>query len=130
MKKAPFAAVAALAAAVLLTAVPARSAEPQNDFQAIQKAVKDNPAYEAGKEVKWFKVLVTDAKTNKERVRITLPLSLVEIALRHAEGKNLKVSESHPDIDLGALFADLKKIGPMALIEVYEDDQIIKIWLE
>ena len=130
MKNVAIAVLAVLTLAVTLTAAPARPAGTGNDFQAIQKAVKANPAYEAGKEAKWFKVLVTDAKTNKERVRITLPLALVEIALRHAEGKHLKVSDSQPDIDLAALFADLKKAGPMALIEVYEDDQVIKIWLE
>jgi hypothetical protein len=130
MKKAVLTIVTVLTLAVLLTAAPGRSAEPQNDFQAIQKAVKDNPAFEAGKEVKWFKVLVTDAKTNKDRVRITLPLALVEIVVRHTEGRHLKVGDSHRDIDLGALFAELKKLGPMALIEVYEDDEIVKIWLE
>lgn len=131
MKKAALAALAVLTLAALLAAAPARPAETQNDFQAIQKAVKDNPAYEAGKDVKWFKVLITDAKTNKDRVRVTLPLALVEIVLRHADGKHLKVGDGlHADIDLTALFAELKKLGPMALIEVYEDDEIIKIWLE
>lgn len=131
MKKAALAALAVLTLAALLAAsTPARPAETQNDFQAIQKAVKDNPAYEAGKDVKWFKVLITDAKTNKDRVRVTLPLALVEIVLRHTDGKHLKVGDSHTDIDLAALFAELKKLGPMALIEVYEDDEIIKIWLE
>ncbi|MFO7733577.1 MAG: hypothetical protein R6X21_08000 [Candidatus Aminicenantes bacterium] len=130
MKKAALAALAMLTLAALLAAAPARPAETQNDFQTIQKAVKDNPAYEAGKDVKWFKVLITDAKTNKDRVRVTLPLALVEIVLRHTDGKHLNVGDSHTEIDLAALFAELKKLGPMALIEVYEDDEIIKIWLE
>ena len=130
MKKAALAALAVLTLAALLAAAPARPAETQNDFQAIQKAVKDNPAYEVGKDVKWFKVLITDAKTNKDRVRLTLPLALVEIVLRHTDGKDLNIGDSHADIDLAALFAELKKLGPMALIEVYEDDEIIKIWLE
>ncbi len=130
IKKVTLAAAIVVALAVLLAAAPARPAGSQNDFQAIQKAVKDNPAFEAGKEVKWFKVLVTDAKTNKDRVRITLPLALVEIVLRHTEGRNLKIGDAHRDIDLGALFAELKKLGPMALIEVFEDDEIVKIWLE
>lgn len=130
MKKAALIALAVLTLAALLAAAPARPEENQNDFQAIQKAVKDNPAYEAGKEVKWFKVLVTDAKTNKDRVKITLPMALVELVVRHADSKHFKVGDSDHDIDLAALFAELKKIGPMALIEVYEDDEIIKIWLE
>jgi hypothetical protein len=130
MKKIAFAALAVLTLAALLAAAPVRPEGTQNDFQAIQKAVKDNPAYEAGKDVKWFKVLVTDAETNKDRVRITLPLALVELVVRHADAKHFKVGDADHDIDLKTLFAELKKIGPMALIEVYEDGEIIKIWLE
>jgi hypothetical protein len=102
----------------------------QNDFQAVKKAVKENPVYDSGKEVKWFKVLVTDAKTNKDKVRITLPISLVEVFVRCAENKHVRMNRQDLDIDIGELFAELKKLGPMALIEVYEENEIIKVWLE
>ncbi len=106
------------------------AAGSQNDFQAVKKAVKENPVYDSGKEVKWFKVLVIDAKTNKDKVRITLPISLVEVFVRCAENKHVRMNRQDVDIDIGELFAELKKLGPMALIEVYEDDEIIKVWLE
>lgn len=102
----------------------------QNDFQAVKKAVKENPVYESGKEVKWFKVLVTDAKTNKDKVRITLPISLVEVFVKCAENKHVRMNRQDLDIDIGELFAELKKLGPMALIEVYEENEIVKVWLE
>ncbi|MGB3860658.1 MAG: hypothetical protein WA915_01135, partial [Candidatus Aminicenantaceae bacterium] len=78
----------------------------------------------------WFKVLVTDAQTKKDKVKITLPISLVEIFMKCADNKNLKIDREEYDIDLKELFAELKKVGPMALIEVYENDEIVKIWLE
>ncbi len=102
----------------------------QNDFQAVKKAVKENPVYESGKDVKWFKVLVTDAKTNKDKVRITLPISLVEVFVKYAENKHVRMNRQDLDIDIGELFAELKKLGPMALIEVYEENEIVKVWLE
>lgn len=102
----------------------------QNDFQAIKKAVKENPVYESGKEVKWFKVLVTDSKTNKDKVRITLPISLVEVFVRCADNKHVRLNRHDCDIDVGELFAELKKLGPMALIEVYEEHETVKVWLE
>jgi hypothetical protein len=102
----------------------------EDDFQAIKKAVKENPKYEDGKEVKWFKVLVTDAKTKKDKVRITLPLALVEIFLKAGHKKHMNIHRDEYDIDLRELFAELKKLGPMALIEVFEDDEIVKVWLE
>ncbi len=119
-------------AVVLLTgwAGSLAAAGTQNDFQAVKKAVKENPVYESGKEVKWFKVLVTDAKTNKDKVRITLPISLVELFVKHAENKHVRMNRRDLDIDIGELFAELKKLGPMALIEVFEEDEIVKVWLE
>ena len=124
--------IVSLFAVVLLTGWVGSlaAAGTQNDFQAVKKAVKENPAYDSGKEVKWFKVLVTDAKTNKDKVRITLPLSLVEAFVKCADNKHVRLNRQDCDIDVGELFAELKKLGPMALIEVYEENEIVKVWLE
>lgn len=105
-------------------------ADSDDDIQAIKKAVKKNPQYDPGKEAKWFKVLITDTQTNKDKVKITLPISLVELFMKCVDNKNLRIDRDEYDIDLKELFTELKKVGPMALIEVYEDDEIVKIWLE
>jgi len=111
-------------------AAPVVKAEKKDDLQAIKKAVKENPAYEADKDVKWFKVLVTDAKTNKDKVRITLPIAIVEAFLRCADNKHIRMNRKDCAIDIGALFAELKKVGPKSLIEVMDEDEIVKVWLE
>lgn len=105
-------------------------AESSDDIQAIKKAVKENPNYEPGKEVKWFKVLVTDNKAGKDKVRITLPLSLVEAFVKCAGDDHVKLDHGHTDIDFGQLLVELKKVGPMAIIEVFEEDETVKVWLE
>ena len=128
MKKCAVLALAAIALTFLLS--PFLLADSRDDLQAIKKAVKENPGYEAGKEVKWFKILVTDNKTNKDKVKVTLPISVVEIFLRCADDKRLKIQEGKCNIDLQAVFKELKALGPMALIEVNEDDETVKIWLE
>lgn len=106
------------------------AADRSEDFKSFQKSVKDNPAYEAGKEVRWFKILVTDARTNKDKVRITLPIALVEIALKCMDDTRIHLDRSDRDVDIKSLWADLKKVGPMAFIEIYEDDEIVKVWFE
>lgn len=116
--------------ALMFFATPVLRATSTNDFQAIQKAVKQNPAYEEGKEVKWFKVLITDTKTGKDKLRVTLPLALVEVLVKCADDKSMKVKEEGCDIDFKALFAELKKVGPMALIEIMDEGALIKVWLE
>jgi len=101
-----------------------------NDFKAIQKAVKKNPAYEPGREAKWLKILITNSRDKEERVSVTLPLALIELVLGCSDSRHFKVDDGDCEIDLKALFADLKKAGPAALIEIRDDGALIKIWLE
>jgi len=115
-----------LAAAAVAAPVPVTR---DDDMQAIKKAVKENPAYEAGKEVKWFKVLVTDTRTNKDKVKITLPIALVEAFVKCTDNKHFRMHDEC-DIDFGVLLAELKKVGPMAIVEVVDEDELIKVWFE
>ncbi len=106
------------------------SADSRDDLQVIKKAVKEAPAPQVGKEVKWFKILVTDNKTGKERVKVTLPIAVVELFLGCAQDRCVRIQEKGCDIDLAVVFRELKAMGPMALIEIYEEDETVKIWLE
>ncbi len=105
-------------------------ANGENDIQAIKKAVKKNPNYESGKEVRWFKVLVTDTRTKKDKVKVTLPISLIEIFLNCSKDKKMKIDCDEFDIDIRELFAELKNLGPMMFIEVCENDEMVKVWME
>lgn len=107
-------------------------ADSKDDFQAIKKAVKKNPNYTSGGEVKWFKVLVTDTRTKKDKVRITLPVSLIEFFVNCSKDKHMRIHRDECDIDLKELFKELKKHGPMVLIEVYDEDEeeTVKVWFE
>jgi hypothetical protein len=123
-----------VAAALLAVSLLALSAwgttGPENDFQAIKKAVKENPNIQPGQEAKWFKVLVTDAKTGKDKVKITLPLVVIDIISKCVDTKDLQMHRPGCNIDLPALFNELKAAGPMMVIELQEKDEIVKVWLE
>ena len=105
------------------------SAVENDDLQAVRKAVKENPNY-SGDEVRWFKVLIQDTRTKKDVVRVTLPVAVIELVLNH-ESRMMKIHDEC-DIDVRALFQELKKAGPMALIEVWDEDDghLIKVWFE
>jgi len=105
-------------------------AKNEDDLQAIKKAVKKNLKYDADKEVKWFKVLVTDNRTKKDKVKITLPISLIEFFIKCSHDKHLKVHRDECDVDLKELFKELKKLGPAVFIEVVEEDATVKVWFE
>ncbi len=107
-------------------------ADGNDDIQKVKKAVKKNPDYKPGQEVQWFKVLITDNETGKTKVKVTLPVAVVEAVLACAHNKHFKIDDDDCDIDLKELFAELKKHGPMVFIEIYDDDEnvSVKIWLE
>jgi len=128
MKKVTFLALTAFVLTFALGGIAL--ADGHDDIQAIKKAVKENPNYEPGQEVKWFKVLVTDSKAVKDKVRITFPISLVEAFVKCADDKHLHIDKGECDIDFGELLTELKKVGPMAIFEIFEDNETVKVWLE
>jgi len=112
-----------------LAAAPAVAAN-NNDFKSIQKAVKQNPNYEEGRQVRWFKVLITEGRSREAKLKITLPIALVELVLSCSDNRHFKYHDDECEVDLKTLWNELKKAGPMALIEIQDDDAIIKVWLE
>ena len=127
---------AALCAVIgLLAGMGSAAAAPaveKNDLQVIRKAVRDNAreAPETMKDVKWFKILVTDNRTNKDKVRISLPVALIEAVSKIADDNAFRFDRKCGDVDFGRLLAELKKIGPMAIIEVIDENETIKVWFE
>jgi hypothetical protein len=54
----------------------------------------------------------------------------VELLVNCADEKHLKFRDDRCDVDLKTIFAELKKVGPMDLIEITDDDALIKVWFE
>jgi len=100
-----------------------------SDLQAIKKAVKKNPNIDPDQEVKWFKILITDTRTKQDKVKITLPVSLIELILE-ADHDHFRIDRDEYDVDVREIFRELKKAGPMAIIEIFEDGELIKVWFE
>ena len=100
------------------------------DLQTIKKAVKKNPQYKKGKEVQWFKLLIMDGDCKKDKLEITLPLSLVDLLFECAKDKKMNIDCGDYDLDLRRLYKELKKRGPKSLIEIRGEDGVLKIWLE
>jgi len=128
MKRAAILIVVIILLSLLLTT--ALVAESSDDIQIIKKAVKKNPAYKSGKEVMWFKLLITDNRTKKDKVRMTLPVALVEYFLKCTEDKHMRIKRDDCDVNLMDLFRDLKKLGPMSVMEICEEGVTLKVWFE
>ena len=107
----------------------------RNDFKVIQSAVKKspNPEYVEGREVRWFKVLITDSKSSEAKVKLTLPVALIELILSCDDTRHVKINDGkygRCEVDLKALWTELKKAGPMSIIEIEDDGAVVKVWLE
>ena len=103
----------------------------ERDLQVIRQAVRKNPHYERGQEVKWFKLVVYDVRSKKDKVRITLPVELVEWIFRLAEEeKDLRLNFRGKRLDLRKLWRELKEQEVTALIEIYDEGEVLKVWLE
>ena len=122
-------AIVIMALLALGLAAPAVSAHG-DDFQSFQKAVKRNPAYEKGREVRWFKVEIMERHSREGKLKITLPVALIELVLSCGETRHVRFNDGDCEVDLKALWKELKKAGPMALIELRDDDALIRVWLE
>jgi hypothetical protein len=100
------------------------------DLQTIKKAVKKNPRYNADNEVRWFKMIIASKDNKKEKIQVTLPLTLVDLFFDCTKEKELKIDCNDTNVDLRKLYRELKKAGPMSLIEIIGEDGILKVWLE
>ncbi len=107
---------------------PAAGAEKRQDLKVIKKAVRENPNYRPGREVTRFNLEIRDTRAHREKVRITLPLALFDLVLKCADNERLRLDDC--DVDIRELFEEMKKAGPMALIEIQDRRGSLRIWLD
>ena len=62
-------------------------------------------------------------------MKLTLPVSLMEMIIRACPDKKFRVDPGC-DIDIQRVWNDLKAAGPLALVEVEDSGETVKIWLE
>jgi hypothetical protein len=105
-------------------------ATTNDDYKVIKNAVTSTETSAAGqKSVQWFKILVTDKDKDHEKVKITLPVSLVEMMIKACPEEDFRVDHDCR-IDIRKVWEELKKAGPQALVEVEDHGETVKIWFE
>lgn len=99
-----------------------------DDYRVIKNAVK-GASTSGAKSPLFFKIEVRDLKNGNDDVKITLPVSLVEIMLEASGEEKIKL-DCGRSVDLKKIWASLKAAGPLALVQVEDKDATVKIWLE
>ena len=128
MKKTSFFILIVFISLVFLS--PSILANEDFDLKTIKKAVKKNPQYKKGREVQWFKVLIMDNDCKKDKLEITLPLSLVDLLFECTKDKKMNIDCGDYDLNLRKLYKEVKRRGPKSLLEIRGEDGVLKIWLE
>lgn len=113
--------------AFFVTYTGAVQAYTNDDYKVIKNAVKKSKAKNS--DVMYFRILVKDAKTEKTKVRIRLPLSLIEFFVDTLD-ENVSISRYGKKINFKTVMQLIRENGPQTLIEVTEEDHIVKIWIE
>ncbi len=113
--------------AFLITFAGSVYAETNDDYKVIKNAIKGSKVKNSG--VLYFRVSVKDTKTNRTRVKIRLPLNLIEFLLDSLD-ENLSIHKSGKKINFKTVLQLLKTNGPQTLIEVAEEESTVKIWIE
>lgn len=105
-------------------------ASAADDYKVIKNAVERRENASAGRsEVRWFKVEVTGRDGEREKVKITLPVSLVEMMVNACPDEKVRFDHGC-QIDIRKVWNDLKKAGPLALVEIEDGQESVKIWFE
>jgi len=101
-----------------------------DDYKVIKNAVKTSESPGAKQDnARWLKIVVSGKDGDRENVKISLPLSLVELMINACPEEKFRL-EHGCQIDIRKIWDELKKAGPQALIEVEDHGETVKIWFE
>lgn len=97
---------------------------------------EDTRARTSGRDLRWFKVRITEKGAKKARVSVNVPIALVRalgddfpIDLgRHGRRDGWRGDRSEKVIRLGEVLATLE--AGQSLVEIDDDDATVRVWVE
>lgn len=113
--------------------VPARVAEQD----ALERRSEAPAAAVSSRELRWFKVRITEKGAKKARVNVNLPIALVralgddfpiDIGRHHHGRDGWRSSRQEPVIRLGDVLAALE--AGQSLVEIEDDEATVRVWVE
>jgi hypothetical protein len=96
------------------------------DYKIIKRSAK-------GKKISnptWFKLEITEKHSKKAKVKIKVPVALIDLMADCIDEDDVKVKKDGCDIDLKKVIKILKKHGSSTLIEIDGDDCIVRLAFE
>lgn len=97
-------------------------------LEALRSAGSDAGREAAGSKPRWLRVRVTDRRTGRAKLNVTIPTGLVDVGLK----MGARFAPNMADMDMGAIQAALQQGIQGRIIEVDDDkdDERVEIFIE
>jgi hypothetical protein len=109
----------------IFTASVGLKATSDNDYRVLKKALKGGGS-KVTKEATWLRISVTEGE--KQKIMIKVPVSLIEL-FSDCLDEEVTVRDGKK-VDLKEVLALLVANGPQTIVEITDEDQVVKIWVE
>jgi hypothetical protein len=118
--------VTVLTVAFVLAAAMPVIGNSANDYKIIKNAVKGKSS---SSEITWFRLEIKDLKDKKVTLKLKVPIALVDL-LSDSIDDEICIGRDKKNIDFKKMLKVLKKNGPTTLLEVTDEDAVLRIWFE
>jgi hypothetical protein len=87
-------------------------------------------ASDSGKDVIWMRVQVNDQGGDHTKVRVNLPLSLIDVVIESIDKGQFMadLTHEHPSIDIQKLWGQIRKMQGEDFVTIESDDANVRVW--
>lgn len=102
--------------------------KPEEGARLLQALQAGAPKPEKTRDPRWLRVQVTDLKTNKAKVNVNLPMSLVNVGIK----LGARFVPSGGDVDFASVMESIRngEIGKVFEYEDQDEGERLEIWVE
>ena len=88
------------------------------------------PTLAAGKSVIWMRVEVNDQGGEHTKVKINLPLSLIEVVVDSIDRGDFmaEIEQEHPSLDIPKLWREIRKMEGEEFVTIQSDKENVRVW--
>ena len=88
------------------------------------------PALASDKEVIWMRVQVFDQGGEHAKVKVNLPISLIEVVIDSIDKREFlsEIQEGHPSLDIQKLWRQIRKMEGGDFVTIESDKENVRVW--
>ena len=78
----------------------------------------------------WLRVEITDGDADQPRVKVNLPLSLIEVVIDSVDTREflINIEQEHPSLDIRKLWREVRRMKEQDFLTVESDHELVRVW--